>query len=457
MLKQASALLCKDHLEPPAMLSTRCYAVGMLRLAALVLFGVLATSVAPLLRAADTQNDALAAAIRAGRLSEIQKLLDSGAGINEQDKIGNAPLLDAIAAANVDVAAYLLRRGADVNLPQGGSGLTALQYAVVTGQSAMTRLLLAAGARTDVINREQKTVLHLACIKGNLQVIDALLAAHSPVEELDSDGRTALDEAILHGQSAVVSLLLAHQADVKHVRPSDGRGPLDTVCIKGFAGMIEPLVNAGADLTQRDRSGQSPLDLALAYKNPNAVAALLRLSSRKPEAEAIIDEAMERATLKGRTEVVRYLLNAGFDPNRATPVGSTYLHDAALKGRKTIVELLLDRHAAIGAKDQDGETPLHDAALGGDPSVIALLLDRGANVNESDLAGGTPLMLAASMGRSEAVALLLRRGANPLARDRSGNNALDRAKQTDDLATIQLLENAVAAAKLKPRAAGQRS
>jgi ankyrin repeat protein len=53
-------------------------------------------------------------------------------------------------------------------------------------------------------------------------------------------------------------------------------------------------------------------------------------------------------------------------------------------------------------------------------------------------------MLAASLGRSEAVALLLARGANPGLRDRAGHTALDRARETDDEATQNLLKNALA-------------
>ncbi len=80
---------------------------------------------------------------------------------------------------------------------------------------------------------------------------------------------------------------------------------------------------------ERDRSGQTPLDLALAYKNANVVAALLHLPGHLDAAEEPAEEAMESATLRGRTEIARMLIEGGFDITKPTRAGSTYLHDAA--------------------------------------------------------------------------------------------------------------------------------
>jgi hypothetical protein len=87
---------------------------------------------------------------------------------------------------------------------------------------------------------------------------------------------------------------------------------------------------------------------------------------------------------------------------------------------------------------------LHDAALGRNPEVIALLLDHGAAVDARDTdENATPLMLAASLGRSQAVAMLLARGANPALRDRTGRTALERARDTQDDTTQNLLKHAL--------------
>jgi ankyrin repeat protein len=183
----------------------------------------------------------------------------------------------------------------------------------------------------------------------------------------------------------------------------------------------------------------------VAYKNAGVVSMLLRLCGAEPRFQSEVEEAMETAALRGRTEIVKLLLDSGVDLNRPTSSGSTYLHDAALKGQAKVVQLLIARGARLDARDRNGAAPLHDAALGGNTDVIALLLDHGCAIDEVNTRSGeTPLMVAAALGRSAAVALLLQRGANPLARDSAGETALDRARETDDEITVRLLETALA-------------
>jgi ankyrin repeat protein len=400
-------------------------------------------SFTPLLhQQSESPNDALRLAVRSGDLNEVNKVLSSGADANARDEMGSTPLIDAAWSGNVEIARTLLQHGADVNATHREAGSTALEYAVLTGRTAVVKLLLAAGADTDRRYRYDQTVLHLAAARGFSEILALLISSHAAIGPVDANGNTPLDEAVLHNQAEAVRFLIAHGADVKRVHPADGRGPVHETAIKGFAGLIPILVDAGANPVLRDRSGQTPLDLALAYKNANVVAVLLKLGSRISEPQAAAEEAMETAVLKGQVEIARILLESGFNVNKPTASGSTYLHDAALKNQRRIAELLLHCGAHLEALNQIGGTPLHDAALGGSVDVINLLLDQGANINAADReSSATPLMLAASLGRASAVAALLKRGADPALKDARGLTALDRAKKAEDPETIRLLEN----------------
>jgi serine/threonine-protein phosphatase 6 regulatory ankyrin repeat subunit B len=282
--------------------------------------------------------------------------------------------------------------------------------------------------------------LHTAVSHGNAQIVQLLLSAHADPEALDANRNTPLDCAVLDGQMEIVRLLLAHGANVKRTYPPEGRGPLHEVCAKGSANLIPLLVEFGADPTQRDRFGETPLDLALAYKNENAVAALLKLGEQRKQLQVVAEEAMENATVHGYTETARILLENGLDENTPTAQGSTYLGDAALKAQKGMVRLLLDHGANIKVRNRFGGTALHDAALGGSAAVIDLLLDHGAEIDaRNPETGATPLIVATSMSRLEAVAALLKRGANPQLRDNSGHTAFDRARETENAEIVRLL------------------
>ncbi len=401
-----------------------------------------------------TPGERLHAAIRTGDLKELQQLLESGLDPNSPDALGNPALFDAAWTGNTEAALLLLNRNGDVNVRNKESAGTGLWYAVQADHAKVVDLLVSRGARLDFRYASGQTILHLACARGNPEIVKRLLSARADVSASDQSANTPLDEAVLNDRREVVRLLLSRGADPKRVHSLDGRGPMQEACIKGFADLIPVLVEAGSDPLIRDRYGLSPLDLAIAYKNENAIGELLKLARSTPALEAEADGAMESASLRGQTAIAKLLIDTGFDVSRPTPSGSTYLNDAALKGHEKLVQLLLDHGANLESRNVTGGTPLHDAALAGSAEVITVLIKRGAKIDAADRdAGATPLMLAASMGRAKAVETLLNSGADANRKDRFGRTALDRARETGDGNTIQLLENAPSFSAHPPRKA----
>ena len=73
------------------------------------------------------------------------------------------PLVKAVLGDQVEMARFLISKGADVNHVDG-NGMTPLLYAasIDFGSPAMIDMLLKAGARTDMKTKEGKTALELA-------------------------------------------------------------------------------------------------------------------------------------------------------------------------------------------------------------------------------------------------------------------------------------------------------
>jgi ankyrin repeat protein len=391
-------------------------------------------------KAPDTPGEALHLAVRKGNLEEVKRLVGSGTPVDARDVLGSTPLLDAVWTGQRELAEFLIKHGADVNARHTEAGSSPLQYAVLTGQESIARLLLNSGAQVSGQYRDGQSLLHVAAARGYAPLIDLLIEAKADMQAVDANGNRPLDSAVLHGQLSAVEALLRHHADITYVHPLDGRGPLHEVCMRGYANLVKPLIDAGADPTAHDRFGQTPLDIALAYKNGSVVAALLHLGQTLKESQEVAEETMESATLRGQTEIARLLLDNGLDVNKPSAKGSIYLNDAALKGQKKMVQLLLDHGASLTARNQTGGTALHDAALGGNADVVGLLLDRGLEIDDHEReSGATPLMMAASMGRVEVVSLLLKRGANRQLRDKAGHTALERARDTENEEVVKLL------------------
>jgi ankyrin repeat protein len=183
---------------------------------------------------------------------------------------------------------------------------------------------------------------------------------------------------------------------------------------------VELLIEHGADPLIKDKSGASPLDRALQYRQARTVAVFL---DRGLQGGGQAENQLKDAVLRGQRDMVGILLDRGVDPNPGF-----LLHDAALKGFPEIVEMLIAHGAKVDAVNAEGATALHDAALAGTTSVIATLLDKGANINARDAeTGATALHNAASWGRVDAVRILLKRGADASIANKSGASPLQSA------------------------------
>lgn len=114
------------------------------------------------------------------------------------------------------------------------------------------------------------------------------------------------------------------------------------------------------------------------------------------------------AAQEGHTSIVRLLIDAGANVNRADPDGFTPLKQAIGEGHLDTAELLLLRGADFGYRchSDGGSTVLHTAAAYGLLDCIRLLLLHGADRNALNDDNQTPYDTAIECDQPEAAALL---------------------------------------------------
>lgn len=133
-----------------------------------------------------------------------------------------------------------------------------------------------------------------------------------------------------------------------------------------------------------------------------------------------------------RLRFAQLLLEHRADANAQDEDDATPLHLASSDERVEIVRVLLDRGAAANTKDNQDRTPLHSVAEGryhyskdcNGIRVVQLLLERGADVNSPDKDNGTPLHLASCYGRIEIARVLLDAGAATNSKGNRGRTPL---------------------------------
>ncbi|CAH2226182.1 ankyrin repeat domain-containing 50 [Pelobates cultripes] len=187
---------------------------------------------------------------------------------------------------------------------------------------------------------------------------------------------------------------------------------------------VEMLIESGAGLHQRDRSGRTLLAAAAYAGNLEAVNLMI---SRGANLEATDDEgqtSLGLAAHHGHLSVVQMLLQHGAHHNHTDCRGWTPLRSAAWAGHTDIVEVLLASGAQPDVSGPDGRTALRAAAWGGHEGPIRALLAAGAEIDHADAEGRTPLMAAAYMGHKTVTEILLAAGADVNKCDSEGRSAL---------------------------------
>lgn len=140
----------------------------------------------------------LHAAVEAGSLKEVERLLGQGADLNALDDNDMTPLMSACANGGVrcmNIALRLIEAGADVNYVRVADEMTPLGFAACHSRPEVVKALLRRGAKVEGPQGAQQTPLMLAARDNNVEAIKLLIAAgadiHRPCKLPWAAGRTA--------------------------------------------------------------------------------------------------------------------------------------------------------------------------------------------------------------------------------------------------------------------------
>lgn len=306
-----------------------------------------------------------------GQPQMVALLLAAGADVHALDRrAGTTALHKAALAGNPDVAALLLDGGAFIDQQMPILGHTALMDAVIYKHAAVVGLLLARGARTSIRNHWGETALDLA-------QRDGIVAIVRPIEDRDAGDAHAIQAmplaaAIKIGDETEVRRLIAVGADVDARlpmtgSPEDDYTPLAIAARDGHAGIVEALLEAGAD--PRRMIGLfrgTALHEACFFGHAGVIRAMTS-SQERPDRRGSELEAqgplngmspLHDAVWHGHLDAARALVEAGHRLDLRTHAGLTPRELAVHHGYEELAaSLLAAEQAAIGAH-ADGSVPV---------------------------------------------------------------------------------------------------
>ena len=126
----------------------------------------------------------------AGDYTEVKKLIEEGANVNDREENGTTALIYASKEGHTDIAKLLIDEGADVNA-QEYHGWTALMFASIKGQIDIAKLLIEEGADLDARDDNGYTALMYAIANRNTDITMLLIEAGADVNVKDKWGLSA--------------------------------------------------------------------------------------------------------------------------------------------------------------------------------------------------------------------------------------------------------------------------
>ena len=163
------------------------------------------------------------------------------------------------------------------------------------------------------------------------------------------------------------------------------------------------LKEAPLSTTVTDETGLTPLMVAIARRQKDAVRVLLEMGDRRQLTTPSVSferTPLQEAAATGDPELVQMLLDAKCDPNGVDAAQQTALHFAALRGDVACCELLATPEA-LRQRRADNATALHIAILSGHDTLALRLVELGASVTQAGQYENTALHWALLERRGE--------------------------------------------------------
>jgi ankyrin repeat protein len=224
-------------------------------------------------------------------------------------------------------------------------GGNCLHYATLSGLPDLVKFLVTEFT-LDLNTRcylDDFTPLHLASRDGHVETARVLVEHGADVNARDISKRTPLRLALDNNHVEIAQVLIENRA---YIGPQGKPWmPLHRASGNGQAGIVQVLLEHGADASARDENNLTPLQVAL----------------------------------KGRhMEVARVLREFDADASAKDKSNNTSLHRASERGDVDVALVLLEHGAYASAQDKDNLTPLHWASECGHVEVARVLLEHDA-------------------------------------------------------------------------------
>lgn len=301
-----------------------------------------------------------------------------------------------------------------------------------TQRAVRKEALMALIKKSSDINAEDKlgeTLLEKAADQGFVDIVKMLLGKGAKITD------RSICAAIQRGQSEVVKILFEVRGEITP----------DSPCVfQALSSIEEPNVvkaflEAGLDAKAKDKRGDSLLDWPMRLGQTEIVKLLLEAGFDPNEMKSY-EEMVFDAIGSDQVGIVKVFLEAGVSPNTKNKYDGSLLEKAVFGRNTDMVQILLDSGAKLPEDKRACSEMLYQAAEGNSPDIVKILLKLGVRPAKYDDSGWTIVHSAVYYSGGRALRFLLEEGFDPNAKDSKGVTPLGRAKEWDKPKMIKILQ-----------------
>ncbi|XP_048462979.1 protein phosphatase 1 regulatory subunit 12A-like isoform X3 [Rhincodon typus] len=226
-----------------------------------------------------------------------------------------------------------------------------------------------------------------ACSSGDQEEVEKLLQQGADINYTNVDGLTALHQACIDENLDMVTFLVEHGANINQP-DNEGWTALHAAASCGFMEITQYLIKQRANVAAVNSEGELPVDIA----QGEAMEKLLKEVIKK---QGIDVEVARKEEEQRMVQDARQWLNRGkIEDIRHPKTGASALHVAAAKGYLEVIKLLIQAGFDVNSLDNDGWTPLHAASHWGKEEVCKLLVENLCNMQAINKVGQTAFDVA---------------------------------------------------------------
>jgi uncharacterized protein len=249
-------------------------------------------------------------------------------------------------------------------------------------------------SRMEQLERRNFSHLHnivLGQVLGDLNLELQTPCGRKAINCVDSEGVSPLIWAARRGDDVAVDTLIRHGADVSLAQHT-GATAFYYASISpspGAAAVVRSLLEAGAPVNARSVRGETPLHLAVIYKDDpkNFIAPLLEYGADVNACDVKGISILDAAIQSDHANSVAFLLEVGVTLDKRSEDHVPGLSAAVIHNSHKVLKLLMERGADSSIVSTGNKTLLHQAAAYADNETLEILteysLDIGRDTKDS--------------------------------------------------------------------------